>query len=194
MLSMYKNQLQRDYITFTEPDKPLIRTDKGTVKRHATLKLYADFIERFYSSRLDDSDVQLLIAVDTSSIESITDAIRHIFASLSPAFQTVSPDTDVFSLGIDSILVFRVIKSIRAVMGLQDRLAPRHLYANPTLSKLSAAVSRLLAESKQANGTASDAPISDEFAKLKKLVDKHKSRLSPKMNPFDLMNPNLYGG
>ncbi len=46
-MSLHKNQLQRDYSTFAEPDKPFVRTDKGTVKRRGTLALHADHIERF---------------------------------------------------------------------------------------------------------------------------------------------------
>ena len=114
-MSIHKNQLQRDYITFAEPEKPFVRTDKGTVKRRATLELYADYIERFYSSRDEDLDIS---TIDTISAESIMGSIRHILGSLLPEIQSASPDTDVFELGLDSLLVFRAIKIIRAATGL----------------------------------------------------------------------------
>ena len=114
-MSIHKNQLQRDYITFAEPEKPFVRTDKGTVKRRATLALYADYIERFYSSRDEDLDVA---TVDTSSVESITSSIRHILGSLLPEIENASQDTDLFVLGLDSLMVFRAVKIIRAAMGL----------------------------------------------------------------------------
>ncbi|KAL8774486.1 MAG: hypothetical protein Q9209_000859 [Squamulea sp. 1 TL-2023] len=190
-LSLHKNQLQRDYITFAEPDKAFIRTDKGTVKRHATLALFADYIERFYSSREVDSDAD---TIDTSSLESITESIRHIFGSLLPAIHEASLDTDVFSLGLDSLLVFRAVKTIRAATGLQDQLAPRHLYANPTIAKFSAALARLVAEVSKTNGTASDVIINDDVVKMKRMIDEHKARLSFKLNPFDYVNPNHYMG
>ncbi|KAL8722330.1 MAG: hypothetical protein Q9225_001178 [Loekoesia sp. 1 TL-2023] len=190
-LSLHKNQLQRDYITFAEPDKPFVRTDKGTVKRRATLALYAEYIECFYSSRDEDPDA---VTVDTSSVESIMDSIRHILGSLLPAIHDASPDTDVFSLGLDSLLVFRAVKTIRAAMELRDELAPRHLYANPTLAKFSAALARLAAEATKKNGTASDDLVNDELAKMKRMIDKHKARLSFKLNPFDYVNPNHYMG
>ena len=50
-LSVNRNQLQKDDVTFAEPNKPFVRTDKGTMKRRATLALYSDDIERLYSSR-----------------------------------------------------------------------------------------------------------------------------------------------
>ena len=190
-LSVHKNQLQRDYVTFAEPDKPFIRTDKGTVKRRATLILYADYIERFYSSRGEDSDA---VTVDTSSFESILESIRQVLGSLSPAIYEASPDTDLFSLGLDSLLVFRAVKNIRAAMGLRDQLGPRHLYANPTLAKFSAALTRLAIEVGRANVMVPEHPVDDEATKLRRMIDKHKARLSFKLNPFDYVNPNHYMG
>lgn len=188
---MHKNQLLRDYVTFAEPDKPFVRTDKGTVKRHATLALYADYIERFYSSRDEDLDV---FTIDPSSVASIMDSIRRILGSLLPAIYEASPDTDVFSLGLDSLLVFRAIKTIRAALGLKDQLGPRHLYANPTLAKFSTLLVRLAAEARMANGTVSDNLVDEDLAKMKNMIEKHKARLSFKLNPFDYVNPNHYMG
>ncbi|KAL9006359.1 MAG: hypothetical protein Q9188_000895 [Gyalolechia gomerana] len=190
-LSLHKNQLQRDYVTFAEPDKPFVRTDKGTVKRRATLALYANYIERFYSSRDEGSET---VTFDISSVESIMDSIRHVLGSLLPAIHEASPDTDLFSFGLDSLLVFRAVKIIRAATGLQDQLAPRHLYANPTLAKFSAALARLAAKVKRTNGTAPEDPVNHDSAKMKRMIDEHKSRLSFKLNPFDYVNPNHYMG
>ncbi|OAA59696.1 Chloramphenicol acetyltransferase-like domain protein [Niveomyces insectorum RCEF 264] len=193
-LSLHKNQLLKDYIAFSEPNKPFIRTDKRTVKRRATLALYADYIERFYSSRLDD-DAQHL-ATDTSSAASTTQTIRRIVESLLPDAKAVSPDEDLFRLGLDSLLVFRAIKSIRVATGLGDKLSTRHLYANPTLAKFSEAVIQLLEKVQKTavNGASphdTPDPVQD---KLRQMMDLHKSRLSQKANPCDLMNPNIYVG
>ncbi|KAL8826985.1 MAG: hypothetical protein Q9191_003458 [Dirinaria sp. TL-2023a] len=190
-LSLHKNQLQRDYITFAEPDKPFVRTDKGTVKRRATLELYADYIERFYNSRVEDSDA---VTIDMSSVGSILESIRHVLGSLLPSIREAPPDIDVFTLGLDSLLVLRAVKIIRTGMGLQDQLAPRHLYANPTLAKFAGALARLADEAKKTNGTASDDLANDDLAKMRRMIDKHKTRLSFKLNPFDYVNFNHYMG
>lgn len=194
-MSLHKNQLQKEYIAFTDPLKPFIRTDKGTVKRRATLALYDEYIERFYSSRSDDEDEDLL-AIDIISVDSIERAIRHIFGSLLPVLREASPDEDVFSLGFDSLLVFRATKSVRAATGLHDQLSPRHLYASPTLAKFTATVVQLVAEARKTttNNLSPDVPIDPVVAKIRKMMDLHKSRLSHKVNPFDLMNPNIYVG
>lgn len=190
-LSLHQNQLQKDYTTFSEPEKPFIRTDKGTVKRRATLAVYADYIERFYSSRdVDPGDA----TVDTSSVEAVLDSVRIILGSLLPAVYRVSPDTDLFSLGLDSLQVFRAIKIIRAAIGLQDQLSPRHLYANPTLSKFSIALERLVTETKLSQGLTPDDLVDEDLARIKKMIEKHKARQSFKLNPFDYVNPNHYLG
>lgn len=190
-LSLHKNQLQRDYITFAEPDKAFIRTDKGTVKRHATLALFTDYIERFYSSRGEDSDV---VTVDTTSVETILGSVRQILGTSLPAVHEALPETDLFSLGLDSLLVFRVVKSIRAAMGLQDRLAPRHLYANPTLARFSATLAKLAMDARQSNVAVASEPLDDEATRMRTMIDKHKARLSFKLNPFDYTSPNHYLG
>ena len=161
------------------------------MKRRATLALYAEYIERFYCSRDEYSGAVLM---DTSSVESIMDHVCQILGSSLPAIQEASPDTDLFSLGLDSLLVFRAVKSIRAAMGLQDQLAPRHLYANPTLAKFSTTLARLAAEVKGKNETASDVLVNDDLVRLKRMIDKHKTRLSFKLNPLDYVNPNHYMG
>ena len=161
------------------------------MKRRATLDLYADYIEQFYISRSEDADT---VTIDTSSIESIMASVPHILGSLLPAIHEASPEKDIFSLGLNSLLVLRAVKSIRAAMGLQDQLAPRHLYANPTIAKFSATLARMAAEAKKLKGTVSDDYIDKDLGKMKGMIEKHKAHLSFKLNPFDYVNPNHYMG
>lgn len=161
------------------------------MKRRATLQLYADYIERFYNSRGEDSDA---VTVDTSSVESIMDSIRKILGSLLPEIEGASADDDVFELGLDSLHVYRAVKAIRVGMGLQEQLAPRHLYANPTLAKFSATLARLAAEARKTKGSASDALVDDDLAKMRRMIEQHKTRLSFKLNPLDYVNFNHYMG
>ena len=134
------------------------------------------------------------MTVNTISIESITDSIRHILSSLLPAIHEASPDSDVFSLEPDSLHAFSAVKTIRVGMGLQDQLAPQHLYAYPTLAKFSAALARLEAQTRKPNGMASDDDVKNNFAKMKMMIDRHKARLSFQVSPFDYVTPNYYMG
>jgi hypothetical protein len=208
-LTFQKSRLQRQYIAFAEPDMPFIRTDKGTIKRRATLNLYAEFIDRFYSTREVDTDGEDMeaLAVDVSSIETITNSVCRIVGSILPDIGSPPPDEDVFDLGLDSLLVFRVIRIVRAATGLQEQLAPRHLYANPTIARFSAQLAKILEEasptSKAINGVANGAAPDDTTvlptpstggASMQKMIAEHKRRRGFKMNPFDAVNPNHYMG
>ncbi|KAL5385186.1 hypothetical protein DPSP01_004994 [Paraphaeosphaeria sporulosa] len=140
-----KIRFHRDYVAFAEPDKPFIRTDKSTLKRRATLDLYRDFIDHFYATR---DDVQLEefdeFTIDTSSDEATLKSVQKIMESVFPDIENADPDEDVFDLGLDSLVVFQAIRIIRGSTGLQEQIAPRHLYANPTLAKFSSQLRTLL--------------------------------------------------
>ncbi|EXM17844.1 Chloramphenicol acetyltransferase-like domain superfamily [Fusarium oxysporum f. sp. vasinfectum] len=203
-----KTRLQREYIAFSEADRPFIRTDKQTIKRRATLDLYADFIERFYISRDEEAEDEDFDAfsIDTTSIDTISDSVSHVMRSVLPEVDDFPADEDVFDLGLDSLLVFRVIRIIRAVTGLEERLAPRHLYAHPTIEEFSVQLLKILEGDKARKiaadsvsdaetNTTAETPCSDmESEKMKNIIADRKRRLGSKMNPFDAVNPNHYMG
>ncbi|QYS95457.1 Transferase family protein [Trichoderma simmonsii] len=188
-ISRHKDQLLRDFVTFSDPNKPFIRTDKGTVKRSATLVLYADYIERFYSSRNDD--ICYGYPFDMDSVESVQSGIREILASSLPAARTASPDTNLFDLGLDSLGVFAAIRAIRAASGLGEQIAPRHVYANPSIANLASAILRLVAEEKSAiEANRFEKTTESDVTQLKDTIAKHKARQSFRLNAFDYVNPN----
>lgn len=185
--SLHKTQLHRSYVTFAEPDKPFIKTDKGTVKRAATLKLYNEYIDRFYNSREEEPEA---VSMDTSSVDSIMDSVRELLGSSLPAIYDASPDTDFFDLGLDSLFVFQAVNVIRATLRLHDKLAPRHVYANPTLAKFAAVLYQLHEEATEVHlDMGGSAPN-----QIQELMRKHSLRRSFRMNSFDYVNPNHYMG
>ncbi|KAK7227975.1 hypothetical protein V2G26_000145 [Clonostachys chloroleuca] len=170
-LSRHKNQLLKDFVTFSEADKPFIRTDKRTVKRAATLALYADYIERFYSSRTDELDTSF--TVDLKSEDSVQACIRQIFSSSIPEVKESAADTDLFALGLDSLGVFAAVKTIRAAIGL------------------SAMIVRTAADSRAQGGPSlQNKHVDDEVTRLKQMIAQHKARQSFRLNAFDYVNPN----
>ncbi|KAI1268145.1 hypothetical protein F5Y18DRAFT_442588 [Xylariaceae sp. FL1019] len=204
-LSLHKNQLHRDYIAFSEPGKPFIRTDKRTIKRRATVALYADYIEHFYESRAEgETDAEVaalgLLAIDTASLDSTMRAVRRILASILPAVKDAPANADLFTFGFDSLLVFRAVKAIAAATDLKGRLVPRSFYAGPTIEKIAATVVRLVAERRAAttNGTSISSTEQHhedpQVAKIRELMNRHKARLSSKLGPMDLLGGNIYDG
>lgn len=188
-LQPVKSRVARNDIAFAEPNLPFVKTDKGTVKRHATLLLYADFIERFYNSRKEETDQ---IDMDTSSLESILESLRQALGQALPAVHDASVDDDLFDLGLDSLVVFRVVNAIRIAMGLRDKLAPRHLYSNPTLASFSGLLGRLALGVRTPEDKSIEQGMNADVAKMQKIIARQQERLSFKMNPLDYVNPNHY--
>ncbi|KAF2258812.1 transferase family protein [Lojkania enalia] len=186
--SRHTVHLLRDYVIFAQPNKPFVRTDKGTVKRRATLMLYDDYIERFYSSRSNETS----FVIDTSSASTMRKSIQEVLASSLPEIQQASPDDDLFALGLDSLGVSAAVNAIRAAIKGLDKLAPRHLYANPTLAKFTAALEPLVAEAKGAGNTKHR--LGDRESKMHRMIAQRKAHQSFRLNPFDYVNPNHYMG
>jgi aryl carrier-like protein len=219
-----KIRFQRDYVAFAEPDKPFIRTDKSTLKRRATLDLYADFIDRFYATRDEAAAAEEYdeYTIDTTSDETILQSVQKILVSISPEFEDLDPDEDIFDKGLDSLLVYQAIRIIRGCTGLQEQIAPRHLYANPTLSEFSAQLAKILQQqaksktngvtnglvnghangnsngvekqgSENSNAKAVNGSINGHGG-LDNAIHEYQRRIGFKMNPFDAVNPNHYIG
>ena len=186
-----KSRLSRNDVAFADDKMPFVRTDKGTVKRHATLVLYTDTIERFYKSREDEPDE---VDIDTTSTESIIESLRSVLAENLPAVTQTSVDEDLFDLGLDSLSVVRSVDSIRTSMGIRQQLATRDFYANPTLSQFASVLARLTFGARTPEEKTAETELNDEIAKLRRMAAQQKSRLSFKMNPLDYVNPNHYMG
>ncbi|KAJ3579990.1 hypothetical protein NPX13_g582 [Xylaria arbuscula] len=206
--SRHKNQLLRSFITFATPDKPFFRTDKRTIKRPATLALYADFIERFYDLQTDENDGKSssIVVLNTSSIESLQKFVLQVIRPTCPGAEgTIDPDADFFQFGMDSLGVMSAVKEIRAVTKLDD-LYPRHIYSNPTITKLSAALARMLAKTTnpaQVSEATDASPIRSPSArsaedinttKLNRAITRHKAQQSFRLNPIDYIHGKVFFG
>jgi acyl-CoA synthetase (AMP-forming)/AMP-acid ligase II len=180
--------LTRDYVFFAQPSKPFVRTDKGTVKRKATMVLYEEYIERFYSFQSQETS----FVVDTSSSSTLWGSVQEILGSSLPAISAASPGDDLFALGLDSLGVSAAVSAIRAAIPGLEKLAPRHLYANPTLAKFTAALEPLIAGAK--NGVTSQDAADNRDASLQRMIAQRRAWQSFQLNSFDYVNPNHYMG
>ncbi len=154
-------QIHKEYIMFSDPKKPFAYTDKGTVKRRATLAGYTQEIEDFYEGRENESVAHLTSTIDTSSLETITTGIHDVLSAFLPSLRNISVQEDLFNTGLDSLVVLHIARSLQSVLEKSGAdaasLNTRIVYANPTIEKLSRAVYELLGKS--SNGKLSDIDI-----------------------------------
>ncbi|RYP70479.1 hypothetical protein DL771_005416 [Monosporascus sp. 5C6A] len=157
-------QIHREYIMFSNPKKPFAYTDKGTVKRRATLAGYTQEIDDFYEQRETESVTHLTSSIDTSSLEAVTAGIHEVLSTLFPSLKSASIQEDLFSTGVDSLIVIRATRALRSVLEKSGadagNLSPRTVYSNPTIEKLSKAVYALLGKS--SNGKLSEIEIQQQ--------------------------------
>ena len=141
---------------FAPLGKSFLRADKGTIKRRATVELFAHEIDQFYDSREDEYAEEVLAGVDVDSLDSIIPGILKLISRVAQIGHLEVQD-NIFAAGLDSLMVFRVLGALRGVArgrgpGYEkqlNELRPYFVYANATVEKLAGAFYDLLHGSDQ---------------------------------------------
>ncbi|KAI2602180.1 acetyl-CoA synthetase-like protein [Hypoxylon sp. NC1633] len=134
-------QIGRQMMALSNPTKPFLRAGKGTVQRALTIKLYGDEIDKLYEKVNDQFDAAPPV-INVSSEERLIDSINELFQTRLGSKGELGPDTDFFSIGIDSLQVMNASRLLRAGLEASGAeidpaiLAPRVIYGNPTPRRL----------------------------------------------------------
>ncbi|KAL1965188.1 hypothetical protein VTN77DRAFT_5942 [Rasamsonia byssochlamydoides] len=133
-------QVSQSHICFTDPGSPVLRTLKGSLRRQATLDHYASKINQVYA------DVEAMWTSTTSSLSkgdlATTDSIRGLVReSLVEAtrLENVEDNADLFSQGIDSLHILRLVRQLRIKTGLHS-IQPSIVYLHPSIAALAEAL------------------------------------------------------
>ncbi|KAI0543188.1 hypothetical protein GGR58DRAFT_12902 [Xylaria digitata] len=132
-------KIDKGLIMISSPLKPLPRAPKGNILRIPTLKLYEDEINSLYKNITVAHTDSPQIAIN--SVEALEDSVVNLFKGTTNE-KISAPDTDFFSVGVDSIDVIRMSQQLRA--GLQalgfstdaTLVRPQDLYRFSTVNKL----------------------------------------------------------
>ncbi|KAI8945650.1 hypothetical protein F4801DRAFT_114075 [Xylaria longipes] len=151
-------RIHRNMITFTSAVKPMLRAGKGTVQRRLTLNLYTSELDALYEAvsatvRQPDTGVD----GDYGSYGSAEAAIKAIITSSTDIdAQNISPDSDLFELGLDSLQVTTVVRMLNDYIsfhGKPQSMAAKTVYANPNLAALTDAISVIINGKGSNNGS-----------------------------------------
>ena len=176
-------KLDLDHVFFTKPSNPMLRTDKGTVKRRATNQAYKEEIDQLYvdvAGFEDSLDVDQLNPKDQHALRV---AIRGILTEME-GLRDVTFQQDFFAAGMDSLQVMNLVRQLRSSFrdydgGTVARLvSPRTIYSNPTLFKLATAVN-YLADHGEA---ASEGLEKERIGKMERMLAKYSQDLSQPNN------------
>lgn len=149
-------KLQRDHIAFTKPDKPMAMADKGTVKRAATTKAYAEEIDQLYANA-DDASLPT-IKLDAHDRDTLTKGLQEMLVG-TIGLEAIAPEQDIFAVGADSLQVMNLVRQLRTSFTAQhgEEVIPPHLitpkiiYSNPTAAKLANALHQMTGHSAEAS-------------------------------------------
>jgi len=94
-------KLQEDRILFTKPEKPMLRTEKGTVKRTATLKAHEQEIEELYTNG-SAQNIELLPKLNGQDEPSLRSWLLGLFRGITK-LGSLTEDEDFFAAGVDSL-------------------------------------------------------------------------------------------
>lgn len=171
-------KLDLDYILFTKWGKPMLRTDKGTVKRRATNQLYREEIDRFYVDVEGFGDSSDTIQLDLKDQDALRTAMHKILTGMD-GLQDITSEQDFFAAGMDSLQVMNLVRQLRSSLKDHDGgavarlISSRTIYSNPTIPKLAIAVQSLADHGE----VTSKGFEKERIGKMEELLDKYSHNL-----------------
>ncbi|KAK2683879.1 AMP-dependent synthetase/ligase [Fusarium oxysporum f. sp. vasinfectum] len=166
-------RIAANFVAFADPALPFPRADKGTIQRGKAVSMYADFISALYekAEMLGDGPS---IALDLSNDDSLTGSIISLFVT-KLGVEKLEPDTDFFSVGVDSLQVMTATNLLRGALhrsGIEtSTITPRVIYRNPTAKVLAEYIQTLR------DGVSDDDEETHEINEIKKQVSKYTKNL-----------------
>ncbi|KAI1213858.1 acetyl-CoA synthetase-like protein [Annulohypoxylon truncatum] len=175
--SVAHGHISRDFIMLTKPEKPFPRAGKGTIQRGAAVKLYKDEIEDLYA-KAEDSQQANAPKLEVGSESDLLESLQELFTTRLEA-PPLGPDTDFFTVGIDSLQVINASRLINAGLkaaGIEvdpSALAPRVIYSHPTFRELAGYLYSLVDSGAAIAGDG----VEKVVAQMKGLVEKYTTDL-----------------
>lgn len=172
-------QISKELITIASPDKPFLKSGKGTIQRAGTIQMYSEEIDLLYQEA-ERGTHEGTTDVNKHSEDSLVTLISDTFLSQSQIRRRtvrLDPDTDFFTAGIDSLQVMNVSRSLRASLGLDPaRLCARIVYRNPTARRLARYI---LTETSECGSPKGKGDKVEEIQTAKTLYERYTHDLSP---------------
>ncbi|KLO19193.1 acetyl-CoA synthetase-like protein [Schizopora paradoxa] len=124
----------KEMILVASPSKPELMTEKGTVRRGATLSQYAEEIKKIYLD-FETSSHAIVPAPPSWDFEGATEFVRSVVKHALGSLQ--SDDEDIFDVGCASLQAFWISNSILHAIGGSASTAPRNfIYQHRSVNQI----------------------------------------------------------
>ncbi|KAI8961540.1 acetyl-CoA synthetase-like protein [Daldinia sp. FL1419] len=137
-------RIASSHVLFSKPEKPFLRTPKGTVMKKVTLDLYTEEINNLYEA-VESTDGEVLANTESRiNLDDFEAVLAVVKASCeeSTTLQGVGTDDNLLARGIDSLQILRLCRNLRSKTGVEN-LKPITIYSNPTLVGLVKAIQEI---------------------------------------------------
>lgn len=175
-------KLGYDHVIFVRSEKPVLRADKGTIKRLPTLNLYEQEINDFYDE-IKNSNASTAFELDIKDRNSLMMSLKPLLEE-SCKMNDMDFDEDFFGLGIDSLQVMNITRQLKSAISSQNdavapRVSPKFIYSNPSLRRLTSAIFTLL----NPNVNGEEAAETTRTDLMKQMVQEFSDSLLPSSVP-----------
>ena len=133
-------RILKTHITFTHPQRPMLRAGKGTVQRSGTLLLYKDDINSVYADAdtISTWDNEVDCITEDLNQDNVSRFVRESILSIT-GWKALDDGDDFFALGMDSLLSLMIVRRIKQGLAVPT-IAPSTIYANPSVGALTNAI------------------------------------------------------
>jgi thioester reductase-like protein len=179
-------RVEKALILVATPDRPLIRTPKGTIQRATSVAQYSADIDRLYTA----ADVVVEEDAAGSAVDPKDASAVQQFIRTSVSAVTGWPDVDdavsFFERGMDSLQVLQLTRALRRGLYRPD-LGISTVYQNPTVTQLAAAVMQKDDTAKNNDDSEIMVPLLSTYRALVHQVPPTKSPARQLPEPVDVI-------
>jgi thioester reductase-like protein len=166
-------RVEMSMVLFTSPEKPMIRSGKGTIQRQSTVALYAAEIDDLYLRAETELSGAGKETIDTKDVAQVSKFLEQAILRIEPDLLQEGAD-NFFALGMDSLMAIRIIRALRHGLG-RPELEVSAVYNNPSVDSLA----RYVVHGEVADGAEHGASHKYEIESLLKEYES-KIQFSPK--------------
>ena len=127
-------RINRNLIFFAKPEKPLLRTPKGSIRKKLSLDLYSEEIDKLYQAAEADTKTSARSSLNLSRPESVLTSLCDMVEEQT-GWKPQAVE-DLFKSGLDSLQTLNLTHQINSAPGISAHIDSKEIYSHPTIQSL----------------------------------------------------------
>lgn len=136
-------QIAKSHILFTHPQRPMVRTSKGTIQRLATLAQYTKELDNLYVDADKGPDPWVKASVDLHDTNTVLSYLKNTISSITAT--VLANEDNFFIQGMDSLQALLLTRRLKHALTMPE-LVLGTIYENPSIVSLAAALQQMSGE------------------------------------------------